>query len=54
VHPQQTDLSRKPDAMKPVLTFKLMIPNAGRFVIWAEVNLGGRLEFAPFWFEVVP
>jgi hypothetical protein len=50
VHPQQTDLSRKPDAMKPVLTFKLMIPNAGRFVIWAEVNLGGRLEFAPFWF----
>jgi hypothetical protein len=54
VHPQQTDLSRKPDALKPTLTFKLMIPNAGRFVIWAEVNLGGRLAFAPFWFEVVP
>ena len=54
VHPQQTDLSRKPDPLKPVLTFKLMIPNAGRFVIWAEVNLDGRLMFAPFWFEVVP
>ena len=54
VHPQQTDLSRKPDLLKPVLTFKLMIPNAGRFVIWAEVNLDGRLMFAPFWFEVVP
>ena len=54
VHPQQTDLSRRPDPLKPVLTFKLMIPNAGRFVIWAEVNLGGRLVFAPFWFEVVP
>ncbi len=52
VHPQQADISRKPDALKPVLTFKLMIPNAGRFVIWAEVNLGGRLVFAPFWFEV--
>ncbi|HTJ79677.1 MAG TPA: hypothetical protein VL357_11840 [Rariglobus sp.] len=54
VHPQQTDLFQKPDALKPALTFKLTIPNAGRFVIWAEVNLDGRLAFAPFWFDVVP
>ena len=54
VHPQQTDVSKKPDAFKPSLTFKLMIPNAGRFVIWAEVNLDGRLAFAPFWFDVAP
>jgi len=54
VHPQQTDLATKPDPLKPALTFKLTIPNEGRFVIWAEVNLDGRLAFAPFWFEVAP
>ena len=54
VHPRQADVSQKLDALKPALTFKLMIPDEGRFVIWAEVNLGGHLHFAPFWFEVAP
>jgi hypothetical protein len=54
VHPQQTDLSIKPDPLKPALTFKLTIPNEGRFVIWAEVNLDDHLAFAPFWFVVKP
>jgi hypothetical protein len=30
-----------------------MIPSAGRYVIWAQVNLDGSEVFAPFWFEVV-
>ena len=54
LHPMETDLSRKPDALRPTLSFKIMIPRAGRYVIWAQVNLGGREEFAPFWFDVIP
>jgi len=54
LHPQQADLSKAPDPFRPRLTFKLTIPDAGRYVIWAEVNLGERLTFVPFWFEVLP
>jgi hypothetical protein len=38
----------------PRLAFKLTIPQAGRYVIWAQVKIAGREVFAPFWFEVVP
>ena len=54
LHPNETDLARIPNSARPQLTFKLTIPRAGRYVIWAQVNLGGREIFAPFWFEVVP
>jgi hypothetical protein len=54
LHPNETDLSRAPDSLQPQLTFKLTIPRAGRYVIWAQVNLGGRELFVPFWFEVRP
>jgi hypothetical protein len=54
LHPMQTDLLQKPAALRPELAFKIMIPRAGRYVIWAQVNLGGRQAFAPFWFDVVP
>lgn len=53
LHPTETDLSKPPDAIKPVLHFKIMIPKAGRYVIWAQLNLGGRQTFIPFWFDVV-
>lgn len=44
-----------PAAAAPArLAFKVTIPNAGRYVIWAQVRVGGREIFAPFWFEVVP
>jgi hypothetical protein len=36
------------------LAFRLTIPSAGRYVIWAQVKIGGREVFAPFWFEVAP
>lgn len=48
LHPVEADLLKKPDATNPVLNFKLTIPRAGRYVIWAQVNLGGREEFVPF------
>jgi len=53
LHPNETDLTRVPDPRQPRLTFKLMIPRAGRYVIWSQVKLDGREVFAPFWFEVV-
>ncbi|MEY3775683.1 MAG: hypothetical protein RLZZ129_2463, partial [Verrucomicrobiota bacterium] len=37
---------------KPVLTFQVTFPQPGRYVIWSQVNLGGREVFAPFAFEV--
>jgi hypothetical protein len=52
LHPTETDLLQRPDATKPTLNFKITIPRAGRYVIWAQVNLGGRETFVPFWFEV--
>ena len=54
LHPVETDLSKRPDPIRPTLSFKIMIPRAGRYVIWAQLNLGGREVFAPFWFDVVP
>ena len=52
LHPMETDLSKPPDAKRPELNFKITIPRAGRYVIWAQVSLGGREIFAPFWFDV--
>ncbi|HYP16860.1 MAG TPA: hypothetical protein VEQ65_06575 [Opitutus sp.] len=52
LHPAELDLSKKPDPHRPTLNFKITIPQAGRYVIWAQVNLGGRETFVPFWFDV--
>lgn len=52
LHPAETDLSQRPDANHPMLNFKITIPRAGRYVIWSQVNLGGKEMFVPFWFEV--
>ncbi len=52
LHPMEADLTQAPDAVKPTLNFKITIPRPGRYVVWAQVNLGGKEVFAPFWFEV--
>ncbi|MDO8542461.1 MAG: hypothetical protein Q7S40_18630 [Opitutaceae bacterium] len=52
LHPAQSDLDRVSGPSHPVLHFKLMIPSGGRYVIWAQLNLGGRETFVPFWFDV--
>jgi hypothetical protein len=53
LHPVEIDLSQRPNATKPELSFKITIPKSGRYVIWAQVNLGGHEMFVPFWFDVV-
>jgi hypothetical protein len=52
MHPQEYDITKLPDAVHPVLTFKLQLPRAGRYVIWSQVQIAGREIFAPFWFDV--
>jgi len=54
LHPVQTDLAQRPDQVRPTLSFKVTIPQPGRYVIWSQVKIGGRERFAPFWFEVAP
>jgi hypothetical protein len=53
LHPMLADPSQVPDRIHPALDFKITIPSAGRYVIWAQVNLAGHETFVPFWFEVV-
>jgi hypothetical protein len=48
LHPAEADLLKTPDAKNPVLNFKLTIPSAGRYVVWAQVNLDGSETFVPF------
>lgn len=52
LHPMETDLLQQPNATRPELNFKITIPQPGRYVIWAQVNLGGQELFAPFEFQV--
>ncbi|AOS43042.1 hypothetical protein Verru16b_00080 [Lacunisphaera limnophila] len=54
LHPMETDLTKSPDALNPELNFKITIPQPGRYVIWAQVDLGGTEVFAPFWVDVLP
>ncbi|MDP1579953.1 MAG: hypothetical protein Q8M02_06720 [Candidatus Didemnitutus sp.] len=54
LHPEQSDLAQPPEQLRPTLAFKVTIPQPGRYVIWAQVNLGGKEIFAPFWIEVYP
>ena len=55
LHPMEADLSKPPaDSLKPELHFKITIPQPGRYVIWAQVNLGGNDVFVPFWVDVLP
>jgi hypothetical protein len=54
LHPTEANLLQPPDAVKPVLNFKITIPSPGKYVIWAQLNLGGREVFLPFWFDVEP
>jgi len=54
LHPVESDPKWVPDPVRPQLNFKITIPRAGRYVIWAQVVLGGRETFVPFWFDVGP
>ena len=52
LHPTESNLLQPPDALKPALNFKITIPEAGSYVIWAQLNIAGRETFVPFWFDV--
>lgn len=54
LHPAETDLAKIPDPVKPELTFRVTIPRAGRFIVWAQVQVAGRDRFAPFAITVNP
>jgi hypothetical protein len=54
LHPQEIDLSKPPNALRPEFTFKVTFPKSGRYVIWGQVNLGGTEAFVPFWIDVLP
>ncbi len=47
LHPVE-DESKAPDPTRPELNFKLTIPKAGRYVIWAQVNVAGNERTVPF------
>lgn len=51
LHPRETRAAA-PAAAAPRLTFDVTIPESGRYVVWAQVNLAGREIYVPFWFEV--
>ncbi len=53
LHPVEADLAQRPDLVRPTLNFKITIPNAGRYVIWAQVSIAGKERFVPFWFDVM-
>lgn len=48
LHPMEADLEKRPDPLRPALNFKLTIPSAGRYIVWAQINLAGRETFVPF------
>jgi hypothetical protein len=52
IHPNESDIAKLPDPQRPVFTFRVTIPSAGRYVMWSQVDLGGRETYAPFWFDV--
>lgn len=52
LHPMDSDPAVAPDSLKPTLSFKITIPTAGRYVIWAQLKIDGREKFVPFWFDV--
>lgn len=53
LHPSETDLSKPHAGVRPELTFKITIPRAGRYVIWAQLSVEGRERFVPFWITVI-
>jgi len=52
LHPAESDLTKASDPLRPTLSFKITIPQAGRYVIWAQIAIDGRERFVPFWFDV--
>ncbi len=50
LHPraEEAGASASPDFKRPNFAFDVMIPRAGRYVVWAQFSVGGREWFQPF------
>jgi hypothetical protein len=53
LHPTQLVPKDGEGTTYSTLQFKVLIPTAGRYVIWSQVRVEGRDYYAPFWFDVV-
>lgn len=53
LHPTQLVSADGKPTTYSKLQFKVLIPNAGRYVIWSQIRIDGREYYAPFWFDVV-
>lgn len=42
------------DPARPSFAFDVMIPAAGRYLVWTQFKLGGEERFEPFFLEVAP
>lgn len=54
LHPVENDLAKPPDSLRPELSFRLTIPNPGRYAVWAQVKIAGKEVFIPYWVDVLP
>jgi len=52
LHPEENNLAKAPDPISPELSFRVTIPQRGRYVLWAQVNMDETEMFIPFWIEV--
>jgi len=52
LHPVEPPAGAVSDPARVNLRFKLTVPRAGVFTIWAQLNVAGREEFVPFRLEV--
>lgn len=53
LHPAQLVDPRSPGTAYSQLNFKIAIPRAGAYVVWAQVRVNGQDRYAPFRFDVV-
>lgn len=53
LHPAQLVDPKAAGAAASKLDFKVTIPRAGRYVIWAQVKIDGAERYVPFWFDVI-
>jgi len=53
MHPLQEGLEVQLDETEPELSFVFYAPQAGSYVVWAQVKINGRELFAPFRLEVL-
>jgi hypothetical protein len=52
LHPVEAPQGAIADPARINLRFKLTVPRAGIFTVWAQLNVAGREEFVPFRLEV--